>query len=160
MTQEWLSSIESMLREKQHPISALANTTAVLWEAVPDINWVGFYLMDQGKLTLGPFHGKAACMEIQLGRGVCGAALEADSTLIVPDVHVFPGHIACDAASRSEIVIPVHFMGKAVGVLDVDSTRHDRFGGAERDFLEAVVRCIEACVDFAKTAFDLICHQV
>ena len=155
MTQEWLQSIENMLREKQHPMSALANVAAALWESIPDINWVGFYLMDQGRLALGPFQGKAACTEILPERGVCGAALTADTTLIVPDVHAFAGHIACDAASRSEIVIPVHFGRRAIGVLDVDSAKYDRFGGAERKFLEAVVRIVEECVDFSKTAYTL-----
>jgi len=155
MTDDWLESIERLLIEKQHPISGLANVTAALWEAVPDINWVGFYLVDQKRLVLGPFQGKAACVEILPGRGVCGAALHANATLVVPDVHAFPGHIACDAASRSEIVIPVRFMNKVIGVLDVDSALLGRFGDAERDFLEAVVTLVEARIDFSRMAYDL-----
>lgn len=150
---EWIQSIESMLKEKQHPVSGLSNVAAVLWEAVPDINWVGFYFADQGALRLGPFQGKAACTTLS-GHGVCVEALAANKTLVVPDVHAFPGHIACDAASRSEIVVPLR-RGKAVGVLDVDSARINRFGAAERDFFEAVARLLEENIDFSRMGFDL-----
>lgn len=151
---EWIESIESMLRG-QHPVSSLANVAAVLWEAVHDINWVGFYFLDQGVLKLGPFQGRAACSEIRLGCGVCGAAFESDATLVVPDVHTFPGHIACDAASRAEIVVPLHFQGKRIGVLDVDSPCLERFGVEEQVFFEAVARLIEEGVDFNRIGFDL-----
>lgn len=119
-----------------HLVSNLANAAALLWEDLDDINWAGFYLYDGEKLVLGPFCGKPACIEIPLGRGVCGTAWEAGETLVVPDVHLFDGHIACDGASNSEIVVPIKRGGKVVAVLDIDSPKLDRFSEKDRAGLE------------------------
>ena len=126
-----------------HLIANLANTSAVLNEALSDINWVGFYLVEEGKLVLGPFQGKSACIEIPSGRGVCGTALAQNKTQLVYDVHQFPGHIACDSASNSEIVIPLRKGGQVVAVLDIDSPSIGRFDEADRDGLEQVAKIIE-----------------
>lgn len=120
-------------------ITDLANTSAFVYSEVEGLNWAGFYLFEDGKLVLGPFQGKPACTTITLDRGVCGAAATQRKTLIVPDVHEFPGHIACDAASRSEIVVPIIHKDKLLGVLDVDSPRKDRFKDPEKTLFEAVV---------------------
>ncbi len=115
----------------------LANASALLKMHLPDINWAGFYLFDGAELVLGPFQGLPACIRIPLGKGVCGTAAERRATIIVPDVHLFPGHIACDAASRSEIVVPLlHGNGTLYGVLDVDSATPNRFTDSDRVFLE------------------------
>ena len=124
-----------------HEISNLANTSALIWEALDDINWAGFYLLEGETLVLGPFQGRAACIEIPLGRGVCGTAAAENRTVVVSDVHDFPGHIACDAASRSEIVVPIRRCGRVVGVLDIDSPLTDRFSDQDKEGLEALV-CI------------------
>lgn len=124
-------------------ITLLANAAALIWESLEDINWAGFYIMRGGRLMLGPFQGKAACMVIEPGRGVCGAAASEDRTQLVRNVHEFPGHIACDAASNSEIVVPIHRGGGIYGVLDIDSPSLGRFGEADREGLEAIVRIIE-----------------
>ena len=121
----------------------LANASALLWAHLPDINWAGFYKMTGGKLVLGPFQGKTACIVIPVGRGVCGTAVAQDQTQLVPDVHQFPGHIACDCASNSEIVIPIHVDGRIWGVLDIDSPTVGRFTEADRDGLEAFVKILE-----------------
>ena len=121
----------------------LANAAALLWEHLPDINWAGFYKMTDGKLVLGPFQGKAACIVIPVGRGVCGTAVAEDATQLVYDVHQFPGHIACDCASNSEIVVPIHVRGAIWGVLDIDSPQIGRFSEADRDGLEAFVKVLE-----------------
>lgn len=120
-------------------ITDLANTSAFIYSEVEGLNWAGFYLFEDGKLVLGPFQGKPACTTITLDRGVCGAAATQRKTLVVPDVHEFPGHIACDAASRSEIVVPIIHKDKLLGVLDVDSPRKDRFKDPEKTLFEAVV---------------------
>lgn len=120
-----------------HKIANLANASALLWGALDNINWAGFYLMEGGRLVLGPFQGKPACIEIAVGRGVCGSAVEQRRTLVVPDVHKFPGHIACDGASNSEIVIPLYGGEAVVGVLDIDSPIFDRFSDRDRQGLEA-----------------------
>ncbi len=121
----------------------LANAAALLWEHLPDINWAGFYKMTDGKLVLGPFQGKTACIVIPVGRGVCGTAVAQDATQLVYDVHQFPGHIACDCASNSEIVVPIHVNGQIWGVLDIDSPSIGRFTEADRDGLEAFVKILE-----------------
>ncbi len=126
-----------------HPIANLANAAALLWETLPDINWAGFYLAEGELLVLGPFQGKPACIEIPWGRGVCGTAAAEDRTQLVPDVHLFPGHIACDGASESEIVVPLRRDGRVVGVLDIDSPRKGRFTEADRAGLEAFARIVE-----------------
>ena len=124
-------------------VPLLANASAAVWEALPDINWAGFYVMRRGTLVLGPFQGKVACLHIQPPRGVCGTAAAEDRTVVVPDVHAFPGHIACDSASRSEIVIPLRRGGKVAAVLDIDSPRKQRFAPEELAGIEAIARTVE-----------------
>ena len=121
----------------------LANAAALLWEHLTDINWAGFYKMTDGKLVLGPFQGKTACIVIPVGRGVCGTAVAEDTTQLVYDVHQFPGHIACDCASNSEIVVPIHVKGAIWGVLDIDSPKIGRFSEADREGLESFVKVLE-----------------
>lgn len=127
-------------------IANLSNASALLWQGLKNINWAGFYLMDdeKGELVLGPFQGLPACVRIPLGRGVCGTAAKEQCTVIVPDVHAFPGHIACDAASRSEIVVPLMKDGKCIGVLDIDSPVTDRFNEQDQEALEQLVSAILA----------------
>ena len=129
-----------------HRIANLANASALLSDALPDLNWAGFYLMEGGQLVLGPFQGKPACIEIAVGRGVCGTAVAENATQRVPDVHAFPGHIACDGASNSEIVVPIRSGGEVVGVLDIDSPVFDRFDEADKAGLEELVRVLERTV--------------
>lgn len=120
----------------------LANASALLYQALTDINWAGFYLMQDGKLVLGPFQGKPACVEIQVGFGVCGTAVQQDEIMLVENVHEFPGHIACDSASNSEIVIPMHKGGEIVGVLDIDSPVLARFDKEDEQGLAELVRIL------------------
>ena len=122
----------------------LANASALLWQNLPDINWAGFYKMTDGKLVLGPFQGKPACIIIPVGKGVCGTAVAQDRTQLLADVHEFPGHIACDSASNSEIVVPIHADGSIWGVLDIDSPRKNRFTETDKAGLEAFVRVLES----------------
>lgn len=129
-----------------YPIANLANAAALLWQSLPQINWAGFYLMTEGALVLGPFQGKPACIRIPLGRGVCGAAAQKDETLVVADVHAFPGHIACDDASRSEIVVPLHKGGQVWGVLDIDSPIPNRFTEEDRMALEHFAQILEQAI--------------
>lgn len=126
-----------------HPISNLANASALLNQALTDINWVGFYLMEDGRLVLGPFQGKPACIEIKVGNGVCGAAVAKDEIMLVKNVHEFPGHIACDSASNSEIVVPIHKNGVVIGVLDIDSPLLSRFDEEDLSGLSEFVKIIE-----------------
>lgn len=126
-----------------HRIANLANASALLAQYLDRINWVGFYLMQDGRLVLGPFQGKPACIEIAVGRGVCGTAVARDAVVRVPDVHAFPGHIACDDASRSEIVLPLHQDGEVIGVLDIDSPVPERFTEADEDGLIRAVQVLE-----------------
>ena len=129
------------------PIPNLANASALLWLGLGNINWAGFYLMNDGRLLLGPFQGKPACVYIPAGKGVCGTAVKENRTLRVDDVHEFPGHIACDAASNSEIVIPIRDGERIVGVLDIDSPLPARFDSEDQEGLEGIVRILEqACV--------------
>ena len=126
-----------------YEVANLANASALLWQEMPDINWVGFYKMMGGKLVLGPFQGKPACIWIPVGRGVCGTAVKEDAVQLVYNVHDFPGHIACDCASNSEIVLPIHVNGEIWGVLDIDSPSIGRFTEADRTGLEKVVKILE-----------------
>jgi len=128
--------LRALLAGERDLIANAANTAAQIWEALPDLNWAGFYLLRDGELVLGPFQGRPACVRIAMGKGVCGAAAAARETQVVDDVHVFPGHIACDAASRSEIVIPLIRGGKLLGVLDLDSPLPARFDEEDRRGLE------------------------
>jgi L-methionine (R)-S-oxide reductase len=117
----------------------MANAAALVWEYLPDLNWAGFYRLVDEELVLGPFQGKAACIRIALGRGVCGAAAQTRKTQLVADVHAFPGHIACDAASRSELVVPVIRAGRLIGVLDLDSPEPARFDAEDAAGCEALM---------------------
>ena len=126
-----------------YEVANLANASALLWETLEGINWAGFYKMTDGKLVLGPFQGKTACILIPVGRGVCGTAVAEDRTQLVPDVHQFPGHIACDGASNSEIVLPIHVNGEIWGVLDIDSPFLGRFTEEDKAGLLEIVGILE-----------------
>ena len=126
-----------------YEVANLSNASAMLWEALPEINWAGFYKMMDGMLVLYPFQGKPACIRIGVGRGVCGTAVAEDKTQLVPDVHQFPGHIACDSASNSEIVVPIHVNGEIWGVLDIDSPIFNRFDETDKEGLEQFVKVLE-----------------
>lgn len=130
-----------------YEISNLANASALLWDAMEKLNWCGFYKMAEGALILGPFQGKVACTKIAVGRGVCGTAVLQNATQVVANVHEFPGHIACDSASNSEIVVPLHVGGEVWGVLDIDSPALSRFTEADREGLEAFARTLEAILE-------------
>ena len=135
--------LESLTKDIPYEIANLANASALLWQALPDINWAGFYKMVEGQLVLYPFQGKTACVRIQVGKGVCGTAVAEDKTQLVADVHQFPGHIACDSASNSEIVVPIHVNGEIWGVLDIDSPYLNRFTEEDREGLESFVAELE-----------------
>ena len=126
-----------------YEVANLANASALLWQELPDINWVGFYKMTDGALVLGPFQGKPACIRIPVGRGVCGTAVAEDKVQLVYDVHDFPGHIACDCASNSEIVLPIHVNGEIWGVLDIDSPTVGRFTEEDQAGLGRIVGILE-----------------
>lgn len=130
-----------------YEIANFANAAALLWQFLPEINWAGFYLMTDGALVLGPFQGKPACIRIPVGKGVCGRAAQERRTLLVPDVHAFPGHIACDSASRSEIVVPLFKNGGVCGVLDIDSPVEGRFDETDRAGLEKFAGILERILD-------------
>lgn len=135
--------LKSLVEDVKHPIANLANASALLYERLDRLNWAGFYLMEDGQLVLGPFQGKVACIEIKVGRGVCGTAVAEDKTQRVADVHTFKGHIACDGASNSEIVIPIHKDGSIYGVLDIDSPVLARFDAEDEAGLSEFVRILE-----------------
>ena len=135
--------VKALTQGVAYPIANLANVSAAIWQAVDRINWAGFYLMDRGKLVLGPFQGKPACIEIPVGKGVCGVAAQKQKTILVQDVHQFPGHIACDSASNSEIVVPIFKNGEVYGVLDIDSPYFARFMAEDQQGLEELVRVLE-----------------
>lgn len=139
---------KEMLEAEPWYVAAFSNISALVAALVPDLNWAGFYLMRDGKLTVGPFQGKPACIHIAPGKGVCGTAVQRDGTVLVPDVHAFPGHIACDGASESEIVIPVHAAGRVAAVLDIDSPVKNRFTASDREGLEKLVKVIEEGVSW------------
>jgi len=141
-----LAELRALLAGEPDPIANAANTAALIFARLPRLNWAGFYFLQGETLVLGPFQGQPACTRIKLGKGVCGTAAERQETIVVPDVHEFPGHIACDTASRSEIVVPLNVPGKLSGVLDIDSPEPNRFGPAEQALLEAVAAAyVEAC---------------
>lgn len=135
------------MSEGERPITVLSNAAALLYEALPHINWAGFYLVAGAELVLGPFQGRPACTRIAKGKGVCGAAWASGSTQVVADVHEFPGHIACDSASRSEIVIPLRQAGTILAVLDIDSPLPGRFDGQDRAGLEEFAGVLGQCCD-------------
>ena len=136
-----LSALDALTADEPDPIANMANAAALVWEYLPDLNWAGFYRVlpeDAGELVLGPFQGKVACIRIPVGKGVCGAAAATLTTQVVEDVHAFPGHIACDAASRSELVVPVTKNGALVAVLDLDSPEPARFDAEDAAGCEAL----------------------
>ena len=135
--------IKALIDGVPYEIANFANVSAALWQNLDNINWVGFYLMESRKLVLGPFQGKPACIEIPLGRGVCGTAAQEKRTVLVEDVHQFPGHIACDSASNSEIVVPIFKNGEIYGVLDIDSPYLARFTAEDQRGLEEIVKILE-----------------
>ena len=126
-----------------YKIANLANASALLWQHLDCVNWAGFYMMEDGALVLGPFQGKTACIRIPVGKGVCGTAVKENATQLVADVHLFPGHIACDCASNSEIVVPIRVNGEIVGVRDIDSPVKNRFTEEDKTGLEEFVRILE-----------------
>lgn len=138
------TQLAALIRGVPHQIANLANAAALLYHTLEGLNWAGFYLLEGNTLVLGPFQGKPACIEISVGRGVCGTAVAENQTQLVHDVHQFPGHIACDSASNSEIVVPIHGGGQIVGVLDIDSPHIGRFTEEDRTGLEEFVRILEA----------------
>lgn len=134
-------------------LPVFANASALLWDCFPSINWAGFYIVNQGSLLLGPFQGKVACIRIPIGKGVCGTAVAEDATQRINNVHLFPGHIACDSASNSELVIPIHHDGKVVALLDMDSPIYNRFSENDQKDLEAFVRTLEEITEFSSISF-------
>lgn len=137
-----LKYLESSFEGERNFIANLANASAVINENLENLNWAGFYLYDGNDLVLGPFQGKPACVRIKLGKGVCGTSASRKETLIVPNVHEFPGHIACDAASNSEIVVPIYIGEKLIGVLDLDSFEYSNFDEVDKLYLEKAVEII------------------
>jgi len=135
---ELAAQLRALLGGERDFIANAANTAALIYDALPALNWAGFYFLRDGELVVGPFQGKPACVRIALGKGVCGTAALERRTLVVPDVHAFPGHIACDAASRSEIVVPLLAGARLLGVLDLDSPEPGRFDAADAAGLEAL----------------------
>lgn len=138
-----LKQAQELVADNEYFISALSNISALLFHSLEEVNWVGFYLRKKNTLYLGPFQGNVACVEIVKGRGVCGSAVQREETLLVRNVHEFPGHIACDSTTNSEIVIPIFYDGEIVAVLDLDSTLLERFGPEDQKGLEAIVKIIE-----------------
>jgi GAF domain-containing protein len=130
------AELRGLLEGESDRVANAANSASLLFHALPDVNWVGFYFMSGGELVVGPFQGKPACVRIALGKGVCGTAAARRVTLVVPDVEAFPGHIACDSASRSEIVVPLIQNGTLIGVLDIDSPIRERFDQTDRQGIE------------------------
>lgn len=135
--------LKSLIEDEHHLIAILSNTSALINDHLDQVNWVGFYLIEDNELILGPFQGHPACVHIEIGKGVCGTAVSEDATQRVSDVHQFPGHIACDANSKSEIVIPIHVNDKIIGVLDIDAPIKDRFTWDDQGGLEQVVQILE-----------------
>ena len=148
MYEELLRQTQGLLEDERDLIANSANLSALIWQIVPDLNWAGFYFVKGGELVLGPFQGRPACMRIAIGKGVCGTAVAHRKTVLVHDVHAFPGHIACDAASNSELVLPLIKDGKVFGVLDLDSPLVGRFDPADQAGFERVVSAFITLTDF------------
>lgn len=138
-----IKQIESISQDVEYDITILSNVSALIYETLDNLNWCGFYILRNNRLELGPFQGKVACTKIEIGKGVCGTSVLKDETILVKDVHEFPGHIACDSASNSEIVIPIHINGSIYGVLDIDSPMINRFSDDDKKNLEEIVMLIE-----------------
>lgn len=145
-----IEQLRSLTQDEPLVLPNLANAAALLYGALPQVNWAGFYLLREDVLILGPFQGKTACIRIPVGKGVCGTAVAADSIQCVPDVHRFPGHIACDSNSRSEIVIPIHHSGRVIGVLDIDSPAENNFSETDIRFLKIFTEILENCCDWER----------
>ena len=146
------AQLAGVLTGERDGLANTANAAALLYHGLPDLNWAGFYFLRDGELVLGSFQGKVACVRIALGKGVCGTAAQRRETVVVPDVHAFPGHIACDSASRSEIVVPLIYEGKLRGVLDLDSPKLARFDRDDAAGLEETVRILLAGSDLDRLA--------
>jgi len=144
---ELLAQARGLLAGERDFTANSANLSALLFHALEGLNWAGFYWLKGGELVLGPFQGKPACVRIALGKGVCGTAAQSRRTVVVPDVHAFPGHIACDSASRSEVVVPVMAGSRVIGVLDLDSPHPARFDEEDARGLEAIVAAFVECTD-------------
>lgn len=136
--QQLIAQCEALLHDERHRVANAANLSALLFNSLSEVNWLGFYFLEQGELIVGPFQGLPACVRIALGKGVCGTAAATRETQLVPDVHAFPGHIACDSASQSEIVVPLIKNGELIGVLDVDSPVLERFDDADKAAFERI----------------------
>ncbi len=143
-----LNQTYELLDNKNSNISNFANMASLLWHHLQDINWVGFYLVSDDKLILGPFHGKPACTNINIGSGVCGTSIEKRKTILVDNVHEFPGHIACDSDSNSEIVIPIIADGVAIGLLDIDSPKLYRFDEVDKKYLEEIIEVLKRHINY------------
>lgn len=137
-----IAAAKALVADEPDSIANMANISALIWQYVADLNWAGFYRVIDGELVLGPFQGKTACIRIEFGKGVCGTAAETGATQRIADVHAFPGHIACDAESRSELVIPVFNGNKVIAVLDLDSPNRDRFTADDQAGLEQLIQAI------------------
>lgn len=143
---ELVNSARALTANEPDPVANMANLAALIWQFVPQLNWAGFYRMIDGELVLGPFQGKAACIRIALGQGVCGVAAASGETQLVADVHAFPGHIACDAASASELVVPVRRAGQVIAVIDLDSPEPGRFDAEDAAGIEALASVVSAVI--------------
>lgn len=147
-----ISLLKGQVASERDSLANLSNATAIIKACVEDLNWAGFYLMKKGELVLGPFQGLPACNRIQVGKGVCGTAIKESKTQLVEDVHLFPGHIACDSASNSELVVPIIKDGKAYGVLDLDSPSKNRFGEIHQRYMEEFVSVLNSHIDWDRIA--------
>ena len=143
-----LEQAAAIIETEPHYVAALSNIAALIYESMDRLNWAGFYLMDRGSLLVGPFQGRTACIRIGIGKGVCGTAVKEERISRVAEVHAFPGHIACDSASNSEIVLPLRKGGRIVGVLDIDSPVLNRFSEEDEAGLSGLAKCISEQVDF------------
>ncbi len=153
-TADLLQLAEGVFAGERDPWANAANAAAIVFGTLPGLNWAGFYFLRGGQLVVGPFQGRVACVRIPVGQGVCGTAAQRRATVIVPDVRQFPGHIACDAASLSEIVVPLLADGRLIGVLDLDSPRTGRFGTADASLLEALAAKITSACDWRLAGID------
>ncbi len=149
-----LQLVEGAIAGERDPWANAANAAALVFECVPELNWAGFYFLRGGELVVGPFQGRVACVRIPMGSGVCGTAAARRATLVIPDVHAFPGHIACDAASNSELVVPLLAGDRLVGVLDLDSPRLNRFGADDARLLETLATRLVAACDWKLAGVD------
>ena len=143
---ELAEAAQAIVHGEPDAVANMANLSALIWQFVPRLNWAGFYRMVDGELVLGPFQGKPACIRIPLGKGVCGAAAQSGETQLVPDVHAFPGHIVCDGASASELVVPVRRDGRVIAVIDLDSPEPARFDAEDAAGIEALAQAIAGAI--------------